>query len=115
MCEVVGTDFVSEAPSPYCHHHTATVPSESVEPEPSNETATFVTPVLSGPAFATGATLGRLVLVVLDVDVEVLDDEDDEELEDDVLDEVDELELVLVVVGREVDVELVVEVDVELE
>jgi hypothetical protein len=105
-CEVVGTDLVSEPPSPYCHHQVATVPSESVEPEPSNETATFVTPVLSGPAFATGATLGRVVLV------------DEVELVLVVVGrDVDELELVLVVVGRDVDVdvELVVEVDVELE
>src|SRR6185369_319288 len=116
MCEVVGTDLVSEAPSPYCHHQVATVPSESVEPEPSNETATFVTPVLSGPAFATGATLGRVVLVV---DVEVLDEV---ELVLVVVGrEVDVLELVLVVVGRDVDVlELVLvvvgrDVDVELD
>jgi hypothetical protein len=102
--------LVSEAPSPYCHHQVATVPSESVEPEPSNETATFVTPVLSGPAFATGATLGRVVLVV---DVEVLDEV---ELVLVVVErDVDVLELVLVVVGRDVDVELVVEVEVELE
>src|SRR5512143_1275582 len=98
MCDVVAIDLVSLPPSPYCHHHTATVPSESVEPEPSNETATLTTPVLSGPAFATGATFARVVLVVLVVlgfEVDVLDDE--------VLDDVDELELVLVVVAREVD------------
>jgi len=102
---------VSLPPSPYCHHQAATVPSESVEPEPSNETATFVTPVLSGPAFATGATSGRVVLVV---DVEVLDDV---ELVLVVGRDVEVLELVLVVVGRDVDVdvELEVEEDVELD
>ncbi len=83
-------------PSPNCHHQVVTVPSGSVEPEPSNETATLALPVRSGPAFATGGWFGFVVLVVELVDVDV-----------------DEVE-VLVLVLRDVDVELLVEVDVEL-
>lgn len=87
------------------------MPSESVEPEPSKLTATLVTPVLSGPAFATGGTLGRVVLLV-EVD-ELVEVDVDELLEVEVDELLDVEELVLVLVVCEVDVELVVDVEVD--
>ena len=87
-------------PSPNCQYQAATVPSGSVEPEPSNETATLVVPVRSGPAFAVGSWFGLVVLVVDEVEVDVV-------LGFDV--DVDEVVEVDVVLGFDVDVVLVEE------
>jgi hypothetical protein len=86
---------VSCPPSPYCHQKVATVPSGSLDPEPSNVTATPALPVLSGPALAIGVWFGLVVLVV---DVELLDEVDELVVDEDVLELLDELvEVVLVV------------------
>jgi hypothetical protein len=87
--------LVSDPPSPYCHQKVVTVPSGSLDPEPSKVTATPATPVLSGPAFAVGVWFGLVVLVV---DVEVLDDVDKLVVDEDVLELLEELVVVVLVV-----------------
>ena len=106
----VGVATVAELPSPNCHQYAAIVPLPfgSVDPEPSNVTATFVTPVRFGPALATGGRFGAVVLVevlvLVDVDDELLLDVDDEVLLD-----VDDV--VGLLVDVDVDEDVLLEVD----
>src|SRR5947207_3278250 len=112
---------VAVPPSPKLHCQPTIVPSGSLEPDPLNVSAMSVCAAWSAPAFARGAWFGRVDVVVLEL-VVVVGREVDVELEVDVLlvvgRDVDvdvdvELEVdVLLVVGRDVDVELDVLVDV---
>ena len=71
------------------------VPSVSLDPEPSKVIATFTVPLRSGPAFAVGGWFGRVVDVVVETGVEVVDAREVEVVDTRVvLVDVDVLELV---------------------
>ena len=77
-------------PSPKLHCQPAIVPSGSVEPEPLNESAMSVCAAWSAPAFARGGWFGAVEVVVLELVVVVVGREVEVDVD------------VLVVVGREV-------------